>query len=64
VQLKTFSSPNGEGIAGVPKVSDPIAFLGTALNPAEPAGSTTDDVALIWLSNQNLTSQVNLDWTL
>jgi len=58
-QLRTTKSPNGLGIAGVPKIANPVSYLGQALSPAgsEPAGSTTDDVALIWLNNQSLTSQ-------
>ena len=40
---------------------DPVAFLGTALNdPNEPAGSTTDDVALLWLSNQSRIQEVRM----
>ena len=60
MQLQTFKSPNGRNVTTSPKIKDPIAFLSTALNDTnEPAGSTTDDVALIWLNNQSRIQEVH-----
>ena len=52
-------SPNGFGNPSVGTCTDPGKFLAKALNdPNEPAGLTTDDVALIWLGNQSRVMEV------
>jgi hypothetical protein len=59
LQLKTETSPNGFGAPNVGTCTDPGKFLAKALgDPSEPAGLTTDDVALIWLGNQSRTLEV------